>query len=408
MNAVENRGNFYIQPIDFPNAEEYICDIYNILQANTGFIYAWESNLFFEEASHLIVNAIKLFQLGYFDCAFYSLRQSIETSIGTIFLTENPSKKDDWESLQRGFESGTMSKKLKEQETAFKDMVEKMPDFFDTIRTSQIAANKYVHKQGASSFYSVRNNPFIMERKHIKEDQLSHDFEKFLKVCIGAVAIYRLSLDALPVVLMNEDMLLRSGDFITAPYSEEFVNKYIGQDNIEAFKSTKIYKDFCASLGKNERQNDAVFRLIHWNFFDRKKIDDYSAQLHLCSFSDRIAMCLFVISEKISQVFVDGIHWYFSDIKSDNKHTEVTLGTSFYQELFAKSNTDFNLPFHNVFLSRCHINEDYTYFEHNNFLSEKEISCVDIAATKLTEAAKNLKINIKSIVDEIKKGKEQE
>ena len=70
------------------------------------------------------------------------------------------------------------------------------------------------------------------------------DFEYYLKLCIGAVAIYRLAIDALPVVLMDEDIRLRTGDLITEPYSQEFVDTYIGSENIEAFKTTEIYNNF--------------------------------------------------------------------------------------------------------------------------------------------------------------------
>lgn len=377
--------NWYINPIEFPNADDYVIDIYNISQAKTGFIHAWDSNLFFEEASQLLVNAIRLFRIGYFDCAFYSLRQALELSIGTIYLTENPEKKGDWRSLKSGFESNTMPKALKEKETTFKDMTEKMSAFFDKIRSTQKAIHKYVHKQGYASFYQVRRNPFLLKQKNIRKEDLLEDFESYLKVCIGAVAVYRLSIDALPIVLMDEEMLTRSGDLITAPYSEEFVDKYIGHDNIDAFKTTQIYKDFCASLSINEKQNEAVFNLIHWNYFDRGRMDDYNAQLHLCTFTDRIAMCIFTISEKISQVFVDGIHWYNSDVKSDNQKREITIGSSYYEELFLTSANNYNQPNHNVYLSRCQINNDYTYFEHNEKLTGNEIECVKLVATKLSD-----------------------
>ena len=40
----------------------------------------------------MIANSIYLFQEGFFDAAFYSLRQSIEISIGTLYLTANPKR----------------------------------------------------------------------------------------------------------------------------------------------------------------------------------------------------------------------------------------------------------------------------------------------------------------------------
>ena len=80
MENIKIQDNWYIKPLELPNVEKFVSDINNISFATTGFVHAWESNLFFDEACQLIINAIKLFQLGYFDCAFYSLRQSIETT----------------------------------------------------------------------------------------------------------------------------------------------------------------------------------------------------------------------------------------------------------------------------------------------------------------------------------------
>lgn len=375
-----------IKPIELPNANKYLFDLHNISQATTGFVHALDSNLFFDEAIQLIGNAIKLFKLGYFDCAFYSLRQSIETSIGTIYLTENPEKKGQWYNLQSGFESGTMAKNLKDKETTFKDIVQKMPKFFDMIRESQKSINKYVHKQGASSFYTIRDNPLLIKRMHVEKGQLLVDFENFLKVCIGAVAIYRLSIDALPIVLMDEDMLYRSGDFITDPYSEEFIDTYIGKDNIEAYKTTQIYNAFCKAIKEREKKNKAIFNLMQWQYYDRNKMDDYVAQLHLCSFMDRIVMGLCNISNKISQVFVDGIHWYHSDVISN--YGSIHIGLHYFENLFSNSKSDFNLHYHNVFLSRCQIKESYTYFEHNDKLDEKEIESIKHIVYQLSNLEK--------------------
>ena len=201
---------------------------------------------------------------------------------------------------------------------------------------------------------------------------------------------------------MDEEMLTRSGDFITVPYSEGFIDKYIGQDNLEAFKTTQIYKDFCASLSVNEKQNEAVFNLIHRQYYDRERMDEYNAQLHLCTFIDRIAMCLFTISEKISQVFVGGIHWYTSDVKSDNQKIGITLGPSYYEELFMTSTNNYNHPYNNVYLSRCQINNDYTYFEHNEKLTENEIECVKLIATKLSDLANQIENELSSLVNSLK------
>ena len=368
MENIKIQDNWYIKPLELPNVEKFVSDINNISFATTGFVHAWESNLFFDEACQLIINAIKLFQLGYFDCAFYSLT--------------------DW---------------LKNNEPTFMDIREKMHGFFDNVWNVQKRMNKYIHKQGYASFYQVTRNPFLVQQKGTSESQIIMDFEYYLKLCIGAVAIYRLAIDALPVVLMDEDIRLRTGDLITEPYSQEFVDTYIGSENIEAFKTTEIYKDFYESLHRNEKQNDAVYDLIHFQYYNREKMDDYMAQLHLCSFTDRIAMCLYTISVKISHVFVDGIHWYHSDVKSSNNDKSITVGLSYFEDFFSDTENDFNKCYYNVFLSRCQINGNYTYFEHNEMLSANEIECVRLVAIKLSDLACQIEKVLSSLVNNLSK-----
>ncbi|MFW5517395.1 MAG: hypothetical protein ACOCPA_00895 [Segatella copri] len=403
MENIAIQDNWYIKPLELPNVEKFVSDINNISFATTGFVHAWESNLFFDEACQLIVNAIKLFQLGYFDCAFYSLRQSIETSIGIIYLTANPNKEDEWKTLLSGFESGKMTDWLKNNEPTFMDIREKMHSFFDNVWDVQKRMNKYIHKQGYASFYQVTRNPFLVQQKGTSESQIIMDFEYYLKLCIGAVAIYRLAIDALPVVLMDEDIRLRTGDLITEHYSQEFVDTYIGSENIEAFKTTEIYKDFYESLHRNEKQNDAVYDLIHFRYYNREKVDDYVTQLHLCSFTDRIAMCLYTISIKISHVFVDGIHWYYSDVKSSNNDKSITMGFGYFEDIFSNTENDFNKCYYNVFLSRCQINGNYTYFEHNEMLSENEIECVRLVAIKLSDLASQIEKELSSLINNLSK-----
>ena len=42
----------------------------------------------------------------------------------------------------------------------------------------------------------------------------------------------RLAIDAFPVLLMDKNILYRCFDSLTEPYSEEFVNEYIGEKYI--------------------------------------------------------------------------------------------------------------------------------------------------------------------------------
>lgn len=70
-----------IRPMSLARAEDYYRHLDDLSFAKVGLLSAWDSNYFFDESCQLIANAIYLFQEGFFDSAFYSLRQSIETSI---------------------------------------------------------------------------------------------------------------------------------------------------------------------------------------------------------------------------------------------------------------------------------------------------------------------------------------
>lgn len=126
-------GVWKVRKFILPNASKYLWDIDNIRWAETGLINAFGSNRFFDEASQMIANSIYLFQEGFFDAAFYSLRQSIEISIGTLYLTANPEKMNEWKKLEPGFESGRMANFLQKQEPIFKEIRTKMSTFFDNI-----------------------------------------------------------------------------------------------------------------------------------------------------------------------------------------------------------------------------------------------------------------------------------
>lgn len=379
-------GRWMVRKFRLPNASDYLWDIENITWAETGLIDAFEANRFFDEASQMIANSIFLFQKGFFDTAFYSLRQSIEISIGTLYLTANPEKMKEWKKLEPGFESGKMADFLRKHEPVFKEIRDKIPTFFDNIRAIQKKTNKYVHKQGYSSFYTTQKYSWSDHREDKVYLKIVSDFEETLKVAIGAVAMYRLAIDPLPIILMDGEMMMRSGDFVTRPYSDEFVNKYIGAKNIELYKQTEVCQGFKESIMSHEKQNEAVFDIIHWQIIDRSKFEDITKQIHLLSYSDRLAVVIMMVSTKIPQVYIEGYFHYTSDVKA--KHSDTVIGTSYYEDFFAnKGNNNFNVPFKNVsYISRIKIKEEFSYIESNEPLNQQEIDLLNYIAKTFEEA----------------------
>lgn len=372
-----------VRKFTLEKASEYLWDIDNIRWAGTGLVSAFGTNRFFDEASQMIANSIYLFQEGYFDAAFYSLRQSIEISIGTLYLTANPEKMNEWKKLEPGFESGTMAKFLREHEPVFKEIRTKIPAFFDNIHAIQKKTNKYVHKQGFFSFYTTQRLSWSDHREEKIYNKIVADFEETLKVAIGAVAVYRLAIDPLPIILMDEELMMRSGDYITEPYSENFVEKYIGHKNIELYKQTEIYQNYKKWLMSQEKQNEAVYNIIHWQIIDRNKYDDIIQQIHLLSFTDKIAAVIIMSSTKIAQVYVDGCFHYSSDVKP--LHSGIACGDSYYNDYFTNEN-NFNITYKgDSYISRINIKNNFTYIESNDLFNDIEITFLKHIAKEFNE-----------------------
>ena len=69
--------NRYLTPVKLPKKDEFYAAISEIEHNFTGRMDAWFANTFILEASQLLINSIELFELGYFDCAYYSLREAM-------------------------------------------------------------------------------------------------------------------------------------------------------------------------------------------------------------------------------------------------------------------------------------------------------------------------------------------
>lgn len=95
--------NQFISLIEIKNKEKYYYDLDNKLYSNSSRIDDFNSYLFFHEAGKLISNAILLFEKGYFDCAFYSLRQSLELSVTTLYLISQNDKHEEWNKQKKSF-----------------------------------------------------------------------------------------------------------------------------------------------------------------------------------------------------------------------------------------------------------------------------------------------------------------
>lgn len=363
-----------IYPVTIPEKDRYFNDLMNIENSLSGRMDIGNiGNTFIMEAAQQLINAIVLFEKGYFDCAFYSLRSAIEVSTIMVYLADMPDEKrkiqlDAWKDTKDYFPMyGKMTRQLSTGGNIYIDMKEKMSDFFRHEEELNAKLNKYVHKQGLQFFYISRNHPL---NQHKSRESFIQEFEYYLTQCIGIVAVMRLAIDPFPILLMDEEILYRCFDSMTDPYSEEFIDKYIGLDTIEAYKQTELYLNTYDSFIRDEKKTEAVFEVVKYQCIDSTKMDEICKQLHLMTKEDVISVLLVKACSKAVKVYcMNGFLMYFTDKKTNRKKTEYS-GRDFMR--FANADDKINQPYDEAYISVFFFDGEPYYIEHNELLDKNE------------------------------------
>ena len=363
-------------PIQVPDKEKYYHDLSNIEQSWTGRVDAMLANTFIQEAVQLVMNAIVLFEKGYFDCAFYSLRQSLEVSTTMVYLTElTPERRDvelkKWQSQSDFPMYGQMMGFLNDKGEVFADIKDKMSDYFEHLRQVQRSLNKQVHKQGFNTFYVSRNH---LLNKNRDEANFLYTFESYIKNCVGAIAVLRLTIDPFPVLLMDEEIYTRTGDLMTEPFTAEFVGEYIGTDAIEQYKRTFLYSGYYDQIMTVEQMLPCVTDIVKFQYVDKTKYEDILTQAHLLTRRDLLAVCLAISSTKIAKIyFEDG--WIYYHTSTPSARQSGGYDTRVFRQI-KEVEKPVNVDYDEAFLTHVTLLDEAFYIEHNSSFEEHELESI--------------------------------
>lgn len=379
----ENKEKNNIIPNRLPEKEQYYFDLINIENSFTGRVDVMFSNDFFREATQLIINAIALCEKGYFDCAFNSLRQSLEISTTIVYFVDDDeeNRKNElkkWRNQEKFPQQRQMLNQLHNRNKVFSNIKEKMTLYFEEVEHTKRKLNKYVHKQGFDKFYIHRNNSL---GKKFDETKMLSDFEFSLIKSIGAVAVFRLAIDPMPLLLNDKSIYKRTVELMTEAYSDSFLEKYIGLKHINAYKETDLYTGQYEYFIQNQEMSPAVTDLVKDDYVDRTKIDEIIKQKHLLSAHELVAVALFSFSKKIAQIYcLGGFLFYFSDTKTTRSTSDFSSEDF---KVFENDPEKFNKKYGEAYLS-CITkwNEEYyieliTEFNKEEMEILKEISTAD-------------------------------
>lgn len=349
-NYEKNLLERYLKPVEIENKEFYYSLIYEISESLTSGIivdlfHSNKINMIITEACQSLANSIRLYELGYFDDAYYSMRSAIE--LATIMLDVGDNEYEKMVNNMnlfsnkeyRNFRASTL-RYLKENGIEFRDVANKMPNFVNEINNTCIKLNSFVHKTGFDNFYDIRN--YYNENFHKKQ---LDDFENNLISSIRIVAIMRLVIDPFPLLLADEEIYYRSPNIMTYPFNEKLL-EVMGEESIAEFKNTDVYKSYEEELMKLEKRNQEVNNIVMADYIDLDNLENIYLQKHLLNHHELKYVDIASCSEKIILIISDNGFSRYSTSSNTHEilcnHTDINL---------KDSSENFNIKYDSIYVS---------------------------------------------------------
>lgn len=349
-NYEKNLLERYLKPVEIENKEFYYSLIYEISESLTSGIivdlfHSNKINMIITEACQSLANSIRLYELGYFDDAYYSMRSAIE--LATIMLDVGDNEYEKMVNNMnlfsnkeyRNFRASTL-RYLKENGIEFRDVANKMPNFVNEINNTCIKLNSFVHKTGFDNFYGIRN--YYNENFHKKQ---LDDFENNLISSIRIVAIMRLVIDPFPLLLADEEIYYRSPNIMTYPFNEKLL-EVMGEESIAEFKNTDVYKSYEEELMKLEKRNQKVNNIVMADYIDLDNLENIYLQKHLLNHHELKYVDIASCSEKIILIISDNGFSRYSTSSNTHEilcnHTDINL---------KDSSENFNIKYDSIYVS---------------------------------------------------------
>lgn len=323
-------------------------------------------NGFMLESVELLKHGVFLYESGYFDCAFYSVRQSIENINNMLYVSESEEEFKKWKSKERFPADSKIKAQLKELNKAYCETKTAIPGLFDNYDNLLKKANKYIHKQGFDTF-------FVNQQYYkTQETERTNLFVDLLKQSIGLLLIMDIIIDPLSLALSDPEIDARIAfDLMTEPIPTGVLKELLDDTVVERLKQMSFYKNFASNFANDEKMNEATYAIIRFQYFNIEALGDIEKQLHLLN--DRQKLCFWLLKKhlSISHIFFqDDFLGYTTSIRPTNELREYRPN-QFDLYLIGEENT--NIEWNGMFISVFKSSENYVVLLHNDVLSESDI-----------------------------------
>lgn len=285
---IESIENEFENNILLPDYESIMLYLYYIV-AYTGQCNIMFCNSFIQEAIQLLKNSLILYKKGFFDCAFYSIRQSSEVMDSMLYLAKSPSEKVyDWKSKNYFPVDSKVRQQLEKISNDYKEIKSLLPDFFRHHEELIIKIHKIIHKQGFDTFYQLRTPINRKITNYSQEDEIAL-FLETLKYTIGKLLILIVILDPMCLALADENVNGKINmNLMTEPIDTTFFENILGlSDIVSKIKSSNYYKDFVSYFGEKEEMLPATYSVIRDQFWNIEKLNEIESQFHILSTDEK-------------------------------------------------------------------------------------------------------------------------
>lgn len=371
---IESIENEFENNILLPDYESIMLYLYYIV-AYTGQCNIMFCNSFIQEAIQLLKNSLILYKKGFFDCAFYSIRQSSEVMDSMLYLAKSPSEKVyDWKSKNYFPVDSKVRQQLEKISNDYKEIKSLLPDFFRHHEELIIKIHKIIHKQGFDTFYQLRTPINRKITNYSQEDEIAL-FLETLKYTIGKLLILIVILDPMCLALADENVNGKINmNLMTEPIDTTFFENILGLSNIVSkIKSSNYYKDFVSYFGEKEEMLPATYSVIRDQFWNIEKLNEIESQFHMLSTDEKFMFNILKRGIKASLFYyAGGLGWYYTSNMSNLK--EFSVNTIDFQN-YTKSREAFNQKRKNVYISVIkQSKDDFLFIEHNMPFNKDEIN----------------------------------
>lgn len=398
--------------LDYYHLYSYVDELADSI---SGIVETPSFNQFLLESCQLLANSLDLIHQGYFDAAFYSVRQAGEVIlIGTLLSnleeSERKAKYEKWVSLDRFPSFSELSKMLRSKDIEYRDLLEQMPEIDELISKLNKRANKYIHKQGHDSFYTKPYEVVSESARHIREA-----FTDYFKTTVKVCAIFRLAVDPFPILLSDLECEFRFPDCVTLEFGQSFIDNCLGNEFVKHYIETDYYRNWVNAIKSTFPQlKEATYNVSNLHYIDLTNIEDFLDELDKLTLYEATAVLFTALfSEKVIAIHITGMLDAFSNSARPSSGLYLSDMSDYAEQLggvnvplaeicrLASLDTSHEFSPVSSFITSFSIASDCICVESDGLLDGKEVELGCKAAEELGQLWRQIKVG-QCVMSELK------